>query len=76
MGQKVSGLTNKVTRSVSSLFSHSEETQESSLATQRATPFVYKRTRLVLVQIIMTSGNAILFFSGTPSSTRHRKKMK
>ncbi|XP_063438896.1 tumor suppressor candidate 2-like [Mytilus edulis] len=44
MGQKVSGLTNKVTRSVSSLFSHSEETQESSLATQRATPFVYKRT--------------------------------
>ena len=45
MGQKVSGLTNKVTKSVSSLFTHSEESQESTLAIQRATPFVYKRTR-------------------------------
>lgn len=44
MGQKVSGLTNKVTKSVSSLFTHSEESQESTLAIQRATPFVYKRT--------------------------------
>lgn len=43
MGQKVSGLTNKVTKSVSSLFTHSGETSETALV-PRATPFVYKRT--------------------------------